>query len=266
MNALFSLIRRQPLVSFAILAYLLSWWTAPLIGGSILPWGPALSAWIVLSITEGRSGISNWRRRITNWRVAGYWYLIGPSIIAFYQSSAFALNILLGATVTQFPHFPDLKTFLTILLVGGQWEEIGWSGFALPTLQKRFGNRPYGALLAALTLSVIRATWHLPLVLSGHIPWFDMIFLSVAFQVIVAWLFNQTGSVPVVMVFHFISNLFGSAFSGLFTSGQWTDFYVLFVTLALIMALLILWRSGFKLGHHTGQDKSTIVDHKTVQL
>jgi uncharacterized protein len=266
MNPLFSWIRRHQMVTFTFLTYLLSWWTAPFIGGSILPWGLALSAWIVLAITEGRPGIRNWKQRISNWRVPGYWYLVGPSIIAFYQSSAFALNILLGATLTQYPHFPDLKTFLTLLLVGGQWEEIGWSGFALPTLQKRFANRPHGALLAALSVGGIRAIWHLPLVLSGHIPWFDMVFLSLAFQLIIAWLFNLTGSVPVVMVFHFISNQFGSSFSRLFTGEQWTNFYVLFVMLALLIAVLILWRSGFKLGHNAGQDKPGIVDRKTVQL
>ena len=266
MNTLFSYIRRHPMVIFAFLAYLLSWWTAPLIGGSILSWGPALSAWIVIAFTEGQSGISDWRRRITNWRVAGYWYLVGPGIIAFYQSSAFALNILLGATVSQFPHLPDLKTFLILTLVGGQWEEVGWTAYALPALQKLYVNRSNGALLAALTVGLIRTVWHLPLVLSGKIAWFDMVFLSIAFQLIVAWLFTQTSSVLVVMVFHFTSNLFGSAFSGLFAGGQWTDFYVMFVALALIIAIMILWRSGFKLGHNTRQDKSTIVDDKTVQL
>jgi uncharacterized protein len=266
MNATFSWIRHHPMIPFALLAYLLSWWTAPLIGGSILSWGPALSAWIVLAIAEGRPGIRDWSRRITHWRVSSGWYLVGPGIIAFYQSSAFALNLLLGATATQFPHLPGLSTLLTLFVVGGQWEEIGWSGFALLTLQKRLANRPHGVLLAALCLGVIRAAWHLPLVLTGKIAWFDMVFLSIAFQLIIAWLFNKTGSIPVVMVFHFTSNLFGSAFSGLFGGRQWTDFYGMFVALALIIAILILWRSGFKLGLKNGQGKSAIVDLIKVQL
>jgi uncharacterized protein len=265
MKTILSFVRRNAILPFALLTYLFSWWTAPFKDGHILTWGVILSAVIVLAVTEGRAGISNWKRRITHWRVEWCWYLFGPGIIVFYLSTAFILNILLGATVTHLPQLPDGRTILTLLLIGGQWEELGWSGYALPTLQRRFANQPNGAFLAALSVALIRAIWHLPLVLSGNIAWFDLVFLSLAFQLIIAWLFNRTGgSVPVVMVFHFTSNLFGSADTSVFAGQQWTDFYALFVALALLIALGILWKSGLKLGQENMQDRSAVNCQKTA--
>ena len=249
MKTTLTFIRRNPILTFALQAYLFSWWPAPFIGGSILSWGLIFSAWIVLTITEGKPGISRWKERITHWRVAWYWYLVGPGIIVFYTASAFAINLLLGAAVIHFPQFPDWRTCLTLLLVGGQWEELGWTGYALPTLQKRFASRPHGALMAALGVGSIRMIWHLPLVLSGHIAWFDMVFLSFAAQLIFAWLFNRSGgSVPVVMLAHYVSNLAGSAYAGVFVGQERMNYYGMFIALALLIAIGIVWKSGLKLG------------------
>jgi uncharacterized protein len=249
MNTILAFVRRNPILTFACLAYLFSWWVAPFMGGSILSWGLILSAGIVVTITEGRPGLTNWAKGMTHWQVAGYWYVIGPAIIAFYTTSAWALSLRLGATPIHLPQFPDLGTVLTLFLFGGQWEELGWTAYALPALQKRFADRSHGALLAALTVALIRAIWHLPLVLSGHVAWFDMVFLSIAFQLIIAWLFNRTGgSVLVVMVMHFTSNLFGSAGSASFAGQEYMGYYALFVAIALLIALGILWGSGLKLG------------------
>lgn len=267
MNAILSFARRNPILVFALLAYLFSWWPAPFLGGVILSWGLIPAAWIVLKITEGKPGIRDWKQRIMHWRVAWYWYLIGPGIIVLYVTSAFAINIMLGAVVIHFPQVPDLITCLTLLLVGGQWEELGWSGYALPTLQKRFASHSNGPLLAALTVGSIRMIWHLPLVLSGHIAWFDMVFLSFAIQLIFAWLFNRTGgSVPVIMLTHYVSNLSGSAFSGVFVGRQWTNYYVMFIALALLIALGIVWKSGLQLGQRETQGQSALANQKVIKL
>ena len=249
MNTMHSFVRRNPILVFALLAYLFSWWPAPFMGGRILSWGLIFSAWIILAITEGKPGIRNWMQFITHWRAAWYWYLVGPGTIFFYTASAYVINILLGATVIHLPHFPDLTTLLTLLLVGGQWEELGWSGYALPALQERFTRHSNGALLAALVVGSMRMIWHLPLVLSGNIAWFDMVFLSFAIQLIFAWLFNRTGgSIPIIMLAHFVSNLNGSTYSGVFAGLEWTNYYVLFIAIALFTAFGIVWKSRRKLG------------------
>jgi len=238
---------------FFFLAYALSWWSFPLLGGAIMPHGPAFAALIVLALTAGKKGLADWWRRLSRWRVAWHWYLIGPGIIAGYQTAAFALNLLLGASIAAFPSIPAAGTFLQLLLVGGQWEEPGWTGYALPKLQERFANRPNSSLVAALVLGVFRAIWHLPLFLNGKVAWFDIFIFSFAIQIIITWLYNRTGSVPVVMVFHFVSNIFGAIQSPVFTGIDATNYYALFVALGCVVALVIVWRTKLTLGKTDAQ-------------
>jgi membrane protease YdiL (CAAX protease family) len=139
------------------------------------------------------------------------------------------------------------------------WEEPGWSGYALPTLQERFSGRPNGTLIATLGTGVVRAIWHLPLVIYGHIPWYDALFFTLAFQIMISWLFNGSGSVLVVMVFHFASNISGAIMAPVFTGADRTSYYVLFVILAWVIALIILWRSNLMLGLAGVQKKRAIV-------
>lgn len=266
MNTILSFIKRHSFAAFVVITYLLSWWSAPFANGQIIPYGPALAAVIVLAITSGRSGLRSLWRRITLWRVAWYWYVIGPGMIAGYLAGAYVLNLLMGASVTNPPHIPSLVTFLELLLLGGLWEEPGWSGYALPNLQERFVRRPNGALIATLVTGVVRAIWHLPLVIYGHIPWFDILIFSFAFQIMISWLFNRSGgSVLIVMVFHFASNvLAGGIMFPAFTGAARTSYYALCVALACVIALVILWKSRLKLGQDTSQNKLAVADHQAA--
>ena len=197
---------------------------------------------IVLAITLGRPGLRSLWHRIARRRVAWYWYLAGPALIVFYQGTALVINLLLGATVTNPPHLPTTGMLLELLLLGGLWEEPGWTGYALPKLQERFSNRPNGKLLAALVVGVFRSIWHLPLFFYGHIPWFDVIFFEMALQLIIAWLYNRSGgSVLVVILFHFTSNFLGAVFNPTFSGEARTMYFVLFMGLAVVVAAREWW-------------------------
>ena len=248
METIKSFFNKYQLPIFFLLTYLLSWWSAPLQNGQIIPHGPMLAAVIVLALSAGRPGLGVWWRRITHWRVAWYWYLVGPAMVVFYQGSAYIINQMLGASVTNPLHIPSTGIILELLLLGGLWEEPGWTGYALPKLQERFDNRPNGWLLAALVLGVFRAIWHLPLFFYGHIPWFDVVVFEIAVQLIIAWLYNRSGgSVLVVILYHFASNILSAVFSPTFTGEAFTVFYALFVGLACLVALglyILLGKSG----------------------
>lgn len=234
------LARRYQLPIFFLLTYLLSWWSAPLMNGQIIPYGPSLAALITIALTTGRSGLGEWWRRLINWRVHWYWYVVGPAIIIGYQIIAFVSNLLLGATIAQPLTLPSIGITLELILIGGMWEEPGWSGYALPELQKRFTNRRYGVLLAALTLGVFRAIWHLPLYFSGNVYWFDLLFFEIAIQIIIAWLYNRSGgSVPVVMLFHLTSNIMGATMYPVFTGNDRTAYYAIFMGLAGLIAVVL---------------------------
>lgn len=248
MNKPQTVFQKYELPLFFLLAYLLSWWSAPFAAGGIIPHGPALAAVIVIALTSGRQGLRGFWSRLTNFR-AGWWYLVGVAVAAAYLLAAFAVNLMLGAkTVSPFP-FPTIGTVIVLLLMGGLWEEPGWTGYVLPKLQERFAPLSYGTLAATLSAGFFRSIWHLPLVFSGAIAWYDAVFFIFAFQVIIAWLyFKSNRSVPAVMVFHYASNLLtGSMMLQAFTGAEKTAYYILFVVFACLAALIIAWTTKFKI-------------------
>src|SRR5512134_3238940 len=160
MNTLKIFLKRYALVLFFPLSYLLSWVSVliPQAEGGILPHGPAFAALILIALTEGRAGLSLWWKRVTNWRVSWIWYLAAPAIMILFQLGGGLLNLLLGADLHPMDLSKSWPSVLLLLFLGGQWEEPGWTAYALPKLQQRFAERP---LLASAILSVLRGIWHL---------------------------------------------------------------------------------------------------------
>ncbi|PKO14588.1 MAG: hypothetical protein CVU39_14015 [Chloroflexi bacterium HGW-Chloroflexi-10] len=239
---------------YFLLAYLFSWWTVPIADGALFPYGPTLAAVLVLAISSGRTGLREWWSRIIHLR-AGWWYLIGPVIMVTSLLGAFILNLLSGAMVSISPKLPDPAIWIQLLLLGGLWEEPGWTGFALPKLQEKFNQHKSGVLIATLIMALFRAIWHLPLLVSGTLPWFDVFGYIIAFQVIITWLYNRSGgSVPVVMLFHYSSNLLaGGMMLLVFSGSEKMTYWMLFTAFAGLIALLILLKEGTSLGKSTLQ-------------
>jgi uncharacterized protein len=242
MNTLRRSVNKHPLVAFVIAAYVFSWWSVPFANGGIIPYGPFIAAMLVLSITRGRAGLADMFRRTNSWQGGWIWMLVAPGLVVAYLTPAFAVNLFLGGTVTQISHASTLlPTFLLLFLLGGMWEEPGWSGFALPLLQARHGGQRYGLLKASCILALIRGGWHLPLVASGAIPWFDAAIFAIAFQFLISWLHNRTGgSALTPMVFHLTSNVVGGGIMiSLFTGMDRDRYYILFIVFACMLALLL---------------------------
>src|SRR5512143_688489 len=131
---------------FFLLSYLLSWWLMTVMPKTILSQGPAFAAIIILALTAGGAGLREFWGRLTHFR-AGWWYLIGPATLAAAQVAAFVVMVLRGASVSGPPRLP-LEVIVILLIFGGEWEEPGWTGYALPALQKRYAGGPNGALIA----------------------------------------------------------------------------------------------------------------------
>lgn len=171
--------------------------------------GPTLSAFIVTSMTAGRTGVRKLLSRYVQWRVGFRWYLLtffGPIILLTLGSIPF-LGMAVLATLAQ--NLSLLITFyLPVLLVGiilgPLWEEPGWRGFALPRLQSG-----YGALVGTLILGATWSVWHLPGFIGGWLGAFTpssltASFLGItAFAVIMTWVYNHTqGSLLIMILLH----------------------------------------------------------------
>ena len=166
------LIRGHPLVAFFVIAFAGSWIAAlPLVlaqnGLGLLPYtipeiglvplaewfaipasilGPTLASLTVTAITGGKAGMQQLLRRYVLWRVGVRWYLlvlVGVPLIQLVCSSVFLGTAPLTAFIRQWPLFftTYLPNILIIVVAVQIWEEGGWSGFAVPTLQQRFGAK-----------------------------------------------------------------------------------------------------------------------------
>lgn len=240
-TGLAGLVRRHPLLTFFVLANLLSWaaWTPlvlssdglglwafsfPRILGStqlagVLPGaylGPITSALIVTAVADGRPGLRRWAARLWRWRVRWTWYAV--ALLAVPAAFVVAGTFFSGGHLVA-PSLTVLALYVPGLLLQmvttGLAEEPGWRDFALPRLQVRFGP-----LRAAMLLGPLWAMWHLPLFLTADwggwpdVRWTEPLVFTifcVSFNVVVSWFFNRTGqSLPLTMLLHVGVNNFSS--------------------------------------------------------
>ncbi|MEV0353493.1 CPBP family intramembrane glutamic endopeptidase [Nonomuraea sp. NPDC050680] len=126
-------------------------------------------------------------------------------------------------------------------LVGAFCEELGWSGYAVESLQER-----WGAPGAALIVGTVWAVWHWAALLQAHrsvswIAWWSL--ATVAARVIMVWLYNNTGrSVFTMALFHMILNLGWQLFP---IQGSYFDQPSVAVIMAVVaIVIAVLWEPG----------------------
>lgn len=145
-----------------------------LVTGYLFPFAPSLAAIIIAAIAWKSAGLRElfsrfrpWREGVT-WRegllfytmlYAVYLALVGFLVILLFMNGPNSgLTLMLqryGSTPLAVWGFLIVAPFLG---PGGLLEELGWRGFALPLLLKKFGN----PLLATVVLGALWALWHLP--------------------------------------------------------------------------------------------------------
>ena len=267
---------RHPLLAFTLIAYGISW--TLLIGGffgtragilnpdgqlvgliiQIAAAGPLIAALIVVALTGGRRGLAALGRSLIRWRVNPLWYafvflgipllMLGALAILYSGPLGSALADRWSLFFTQFP-----LGVLMIAVVTGLAEEPGWRGYAQPAANERF--RP---LVAALVVSVIWATWHLPNALFGQTlaETGTHIVATVVNGFVLAWVYNSTGgSVLLVVLLHGAQNatngLVRRLFEGAAESPTTVTYYlvsaVTFGALMVVVAVLTRGRLGVPL-------------------
>ena len=195
MNTILRPIRNYPIVAFAILACLFGWvqFIAYVFGADIIPdgmpLGPIIAAAIVAACL-GRTEFKEWGRRLITFRTGIGWYalaFVAPIvIITLVALTNYALGAVLP-TPSQLAIWTELPgTFVFFLIFVGIGEEAGWTAFAAPMLLRR------NTLMKTwLILSAIRVLWHVPLMMSGDLPWALGIGGNIAFQFLVLWIFQR---------------------------------------------------------------------------
>jgi membrane protease YdiL (CAAX protease family) len=177
------------------------------------PLTPAFVGLLLTGVVAGRAGYRELRGRLLLWRVEPRWYAVALLAAPFVAISS---AVLLALTLDSPEFIPTIFTTpdpLGVLLPGlvtgllvGFFEEIGWTGFAIPRLRMR-----YGIVATGLLVGVVWGAWHFPaflesdsftaalplaLLLARLFSWLP------AFRVLMVWVYDRTGSLLVAVLMH----------------------------------------------------------------
>ena len=226
--------KRRPLLSYFGLTFAISWGTILIVVGpggipatnkeqfdalfpiAILAMvaGPSAAGIVLTGLLSGRAGFREFGSRLTRWRVDARWYAV-----ALLTAPLMFTAVLLTLSLTSPVFLPGILTSeakASVLLMGifaglmaGIFEELGWTGFAVPTLLRRMR---YGVLGTGLIVGLPWAVWHLLVALwaSGTISGefalasylLDPFLFLVAYRVLMVWVYDRSGSLLVAILMH----------------------------------------------------------------
>lgn len=239
----------------------LVWWTPPettrqplLMAGTF---GPSVAAVLLIVLSRGRSGLRSELAAQWRWRLPFFsWALIlfGPTLIVL---AAIVIAQALGAPGGQWNDpgqlFLILPVFAYVVILGGPLgEEFGWRGFALPRLEQHI--HPTAAVVL---LGLMWGLWHLPLfwiegTVQQQVPLTAFLAQITVTSVIYGWLWNVTRSLPAVVAIHAATNTTVGLLPVLPDAAGssiplWTA-----ISIAAVIALLLILRTRGRLGHTGG--------------
>jgi membrane protease YdiL (CAAX protease family) len=214
-------IKRHPALTYFVLVYAITWggillivraFAAPgetastaLVALVALPMllAPGIAGIAVTALVEGRDGLKALLSRMTRWQVEKRWYAV-----ALATMPVLVLTILFILAFLISPAFaPALSLFGLAGLAAGFFEEIGWTGFAVPRLRSR-----WSLLAVGLSVGALWGLWHgmADYVIRGNtlgafwpITFGLFVVPVVAWRVLMVWVYDNIGSGVVAQLMHF---------------------------------------------------------------
>jgi len=258
-----SAVKRYPLLIFYSVAILFSgiWEVLYVVYGAANPllsvvtlflasYGPTVGTLVALALLRDAEETRAWRRRLMTFRANWRWYGLAVFIPILAWLAGNALSTLFGG---HFPFHPVLFAAAPFLLLVNTGEEIGWRGFALPRLLSRFNS-----LTASLILGVMWSLIHLPIYSQVLFSFLPFLFLLVALSIIMTWIFNHTGSVPLMVVMHASLDTTVNFVSPPNETVSAAGVFALTALVMWLIALVIILRSGRDLGRIRNVDRPTV--------
>jgi membrane protease YdiL (CAAX protease family) len=234
MTTIKAFIRGHPLLTYFALAFAISWGGVLIVVGPggipgtseqtkmLFPFvylamlaGPSVAGILLTGLVYGRAGLRELLSRLLRWRVGARWYAV-----ALLSAPLLMTAVLLALSLTSPMFLPGIFTTsdkatlllsgIAVGLVAGFFEELGWTGFAVPTLLRL----RHGVLATGLIVGVLWGAWHflvafwasgsssgalslalfLPAVLFSFLP---------AYRVLMVWVYDRSEeSLLVAMLMH----------------------------------------------------------------
>jgi membrane protease YdiL (CAAX protease family) len=165
--------------------------------------GPTVAAVVLAYRGAGKAGVKALLEPLTRWRVHPRYYAVAvlPALVLA------ELLYLLNQAGRQGPiaYVPPAGGIVFGVLVS-LFEEIGWRGYALPRLERRFGG-----FAASGLLGVVWYVWHLPMFAAVGVPLnlaLVMLLYFTGASLLLTWLVKESGgSLLVAVIGHFAAHL-----------------------------------------------------------
>jgi uncharacterized protein len=180
--------------------------------------GPPVAGIVLTGLLYGRAGLRDLLTRMRRWRVGARWYAV-----ALLTAPLSMMAALLALSLTSPEYLPGIFTSdekATLVLMGivpglaaGFLEELGWTGFAIPTMRLR-----YGVVGTGLFVGMLWGAWHIltnglwasditsgTLPLAIFVPAYLFTFLVgqlPAYRVLMVWVYDRTESLLLAMLMH----------------------------------------------------------------
>lgn len=236
MTTIQAFIKRYPVLTYFVLTFVLSWGGLLIAVGPgaflgatdpaavLAPFmylamlvvltlaGPSLVGILLTGLVHGKAGLRDYPARLLRRRVGVRWYavalLTAPlSMMAVLLALSFTSPVFLPGIVTAENKATLLVTGLIAGLLIGSLEELGWTGFAIPELRRR-----YGFLTTGLIVGILWGAWHFPLfsssgsslgALAHTLTVFVLLFSFLPpYRVLMVWVYDRTQSLLVAMLMH----------------------------------------------------------------
>jgi uncharacterized protein len=228
--AVMAFIKQRPVLAYYVLAIAISWGAILLVVGpggflsttgsspnfalagvaSLL--GPTVAGLLLTGLVDGRAGFRDLLARLRRWRVGVRWYAVALLTAPLVNSATlFFLSLTSAEFVPEIVTSNDRLSPMLLGLAGGLavsiFEELGWTGFAMPRLLAR-----HGVFSTGLVMGVLWGIWHFPLFAGNAASAgdFSPVLLMAAllfawlvpYRVLMVWLYDRTHSVLLVMLMH----------------------------------------------------------------
>jgi uncharacterized protein len=239
MTTIKAFIKRHPLLSYFALTFAITWGifvlavggpggipatkeeftTMPLLAILAVLLGPSVSGIVLTGLVHGRAGLRDLLFRMRRWRVGARWYAVALLTAPLLFTAVLIPLSRISPVFSPGLFASDAKVSLVLMgivvgLIVGIFEELGWTGFAVPTLLRL----RYSVLATGLFVGVLWGAWHLLfnaiwasvataggihpvlfavlvglVLLAGQLP---------AYRVLMVWVYDRTGSLLVAILMH----------------------------------------------------------------
>jgi membrane protease YdiL (CAAX protease family) len=223
---------------------------------SLAVYGPLIGALVATTMEQGKAGLAALWQRMTKFKIEGRWYLYAFGIVLTLVLIPLLIFGLTGGFAPSRYILPYVGLVILIqILTSGLGEEPGWRGYLLPRLQANADHsnekKRYNYIW---TLGFIWAIWHYPITALQTLGMMQdvtvpqiviTIIMSLAGQTmsiigisyLYVWLYNNTQSVFLMMVFHALTNVFNVWALSFLAQPQSASLLIALMPWAIVMIL-----------------------------